>query len=74
MIEGGRRARGISDGDEFEGTELGVFFHTDQHSQSGIDILELRMMEGGKRAGGVSDGNKFKGARPGVSFYADQYG
>src|SRR3954469_21910830 len=47
-MEGGRRAGGESDGDEFEGVGAGASLHADQHGQSGVDVQESRTMEGGR--------------------------
>src|SRR5437764_10451774 len=56
-MEGGRRAGGASDGDEFEGAWRRASFHADQHGQPGVDVQESRPMEGGRRAGSASDGD-----------------
>jgi hypothetical protein len=72
-MEGGRRAGGASDGDEFEGIGAEASTHADQHGQSGSDVPELRAMERGRRAEGASDGDEFESVGAGASTHADQH-
>ena len=72
-MEGGRRAKYTSDGDEKEGTRAGASFYAGQHGQPGVDVLESRTMEGGRRARDTSDGDEKEGTRAGASRYDDQH-
>src|SRR5436190_23792405 len=72
-MEGGRGAKGTSDGDEFEGAWRGASRHADQHGQSGVDVLEARAMEGGRGARRASDGDEKESAWRGASRHADQH-
>ena len=46
-MEGGRRVRGVSDGDKKEDAWYRTSFHASQYGQSSVDILESRSIEGG---------------------------
>src|SRR5579871_5864197 len=73
-MEGGRGARGASDGDEKEVAWRGASRHADQHGQSGVDVQESRPMEGGRGARRASDGDEKEGAWRGASRHAEQHG
>jgi hypothetical protein len=73
-MKGSRRAVYVSDGNEKKGAGTEISFHADQHSQSGVDVLELRAMEGGRRTVYVNNEDEKEGVRRGAFFYADQYG
>ena len=66
-MEGGRVARGASDGNKKEGARRGASRHVDQHGQPGIDVRRLRPMEGGRVARGASDGGEKEDIRRGAS-------
>jgi hypothetical protein len=61
-MEGGRSARGASDGDSEEGSWRRASFYTDQYRKPGINVSEPRPMEGGRRAGGTGNGDEEEGA------------
>jgi hypothetical protein len=50
----GQEAGGASGRDEKEGARRRVFFHANQHGQSGVDIQESRPMKEGREARGAS--------------------
>jgi len=70
-VEGGRRAGGVSDGDEFEGAWGGASFHADQHGQPGVDVQESRAVKGGRRAVCASDRDEKEGVWGGASRHAN---
>ncbi len=53
-MEEGRGAGGASGRDEKEGARRRVFFHANQHGQSGVDVQESRPMKRGRGARGAS--------------------
>ncbi|KAH9207879.1 hypothetical protein DL95DRAFT_481880 [Leptodontidium sp. 2 PMI_412] len=70
-LEGGRRLRSASDGDEFEGVRCGASFYASQHGQPGFDIPESGTLEGGRRLRGASDRDEKEGVRCGASRHAN---
>ena len=50
------------DRDDEEGAKAEVHFRADQHSQSGVNVLESKTMEGGGRVEGASDGDESESA------------
>lgn len=50
----GREAKGASDRDKKESARRKVFFHANQHGQSGVDVQESRSMKRGQEARGAS--------------------
>jgi hypothetical protein len=59
-MEGNGGAGSESDGEEKEDAETKISFYADEHSQSGVDVSELRSMKGSGRAEYESDKDEFE--------------